>query len=330
MLCNIMGRSGKGNTLVISPQDDGPLPPRSNTGAILDPKAIGMSMIKAVMDQTVGEEYYWENTDKPGQVHKAILKWVNKIMLEPRLVQLKGDKTHMGMFEVMKRKRALNDGDVFILDTGNMQYIWHGKESNQHEQQAALKVVHSIRESRGPNTHYTILKQGESDDCAAFWKEIADRPTLFGMRNMLSPKDKIMSKEAAGADEEVVPFQKKLKAMSLHNGRVRILRTWYAKKDDSASLQNQFAWRKLESDKAFLLDDGLVLWVWLGKGCGISEATATEQAVKYLQKKTNHVWYKRSHDRPASLPIRIVDENNEPSDFTDNFKFVRKSRGFRI
>lgn len=49
-----------------------------------------------------------------------------------RLLQVKG-KHHVRSEEVEKSWSSFNDGDVFILDLGNIQFVWMGKESSRTE-----------------------------------------------------------------------------------------------------------------------------------------------------------------------------------------------------
>lgn len=49
-----------------------------------------------------------------------------------RLLQVKG-RHHVRCEEVEKSWSSFNDGDVFILDLGKVQYVWMGKESSRTE-----------------------------------------------------------------------------------------------------------------------------------------------------------------------------------------------------
>ena len=274
------------------------------------------------------EVHHWNSPNAKYAVNKEILNWTNKIMKDPRLVRIKGkgeNGERMRMTEMLRRRDSLNSGDVFILDTGNMLYIWEGKKSNQDEKDMALHVVKQIILSRGPNTHYTVLKEGKTDDCAAFWKEIRERPLVFGFESAIGPKYTV--RKDAGNDTKVEPYKKKLYPIKRKNGSVKAQDRWRAKMNNQYS--NQFATRKLESHKVYLLDDGFHLWVWIGKETDITDDEAFKQATDYLQKKNNH-WRKPSHNRPASLPIRLVHEDHEPADFKANFKHVRNKRMFRL
>lgn len=277
----------------------------------------------AVNAMAHGEKHHW-NGEKYA-VNKEIMKWTNKIMKDPRLVRIKGTGERLRMTEMLRRRDSLNSGDVFILDTGNMLYIWEGKKSNEDEKKMALHVAKQIIESRGPNTHYTIMREGKSDDCAAFWKEIRERPLILGFESSIGRKYSV-SKDVGG-DTKVDPYVKKLYPVKRKNGTVKTQDRWRAK--NNSQYNNQFATRKLESHKAYLLDDGFHLWVWIGKETDITDDEAYKEATEYLQKKNYH-WRKPSHNRPASLPIRLVHENHEPPEFKANFKHVRNKRKFRL
>lgn len=275
------------------------------------------------------EPLYWTEKEGKERVNKNIINWTNKIMKDPRLIRIKGTEKKMTMKEVWRRRDQMNSGDVFILDTGNLLYIWQGKHSNKYERQSAFNVVKQIIKSRGMNTHHVILTEGENDDCEAFWKEIRQRPLICGFESLIGPKYHVQEAKK-GSDKDVTPFKKKLYPVKL-KGKSRdsivVQRRWRAKQ--GGNLDNQFAKRKLESHKVYLLDDGFTLWVWLGQHSNISEDAAYQQAVAYLKEKNNHTWLKQSHDRPASLPILVVKEDSEPKEFLDNFQHVRNKRRFR-
>jgi len=49
-----------------------------------------------------------------------------------RLLHVKG-RHQVRCEEVEKSWNSFNDGDVFILDLGNVQFVWMGKESSRTE-----------------------------------------------------------------------------------------------------------------------------------------------------------------------------------------------------
>merc|ERR1712079_178987 len=64
---------------------------------------------------------------------------------------------------------------------------------------------------------------------------------------------------------------------------------------------------KLKSDDAFIIDFGVSLYIWIGKGANKAEKKeAMAHAVGYLKKE----------GRPASVPICRVMEGKEPAHFT--------------
>lgn len=304
-------------------------PPPAPVNHELDLAAkVGRELYKIAVDATLGsdeERHDWNSPNAKYAVNREILEWTNKIMKNPRLVRIKGKGEKMTMTEMLRRRDSLNSGDVFLLDTGNVIYIWQGKQSNADEKKTAKHVAEQIIASRGPNTHYTVLKEGKTDDCAAFWKEIRERPLVCGFESYLGPRYSVQ--EDAGGDSKVEPFAKKLYPVKRKGRGVKQQRRWRAK--TNSNYDNQFATKKLESSKVYLLDDGFVLWVWIGQETDISDDEAFKQGTDYLARKNNH-WRKPSHNRPASLPILLVHEHHEPADFKANFKHVRNKRRFRV
>lgn len=63
-----------------------------------------------------------------------------------RLLQIKG-KHHVRIAEVDKSWSSFNDGDVYILDLGNIQFVWVGRDSSRTER---------IKVSRPPLPYLTI------------------------------------------------------------------------------------------------------------------------------------------------------------------------------
>lgn len=59
-----------------------------------------------------------------------------------RLLHVKG-KHHVRCEEVDKSWSSFNDGDVFILDLGDLQFVWMGKQSSRTERMK-VRFVYSF------------------------------------------------------------------------------------------------------------------------------------------------------------------------------------------
>lgn len=79
-----------------------------------------------------------------------------------RLLHIKG-RHHVRCEEVEKTWSSFNDGDVFILDLGKVQYVWMGKESSRTEK---IKVRNSnmnidLYDYPGPGSSFVNLNINE-------------------------------------------------------------------------------------------------------------------------------------------------------------------------
>lgn len=73
--------------------------------------------------------------------------------------------------------------------------------------------------------------------------------------------------------------------------------------------KNTIEEERLKSDDVFILDDGFIVWVWIGKNASSAQrGQGMTYAMKYLKK----------YNRPAAMPITQIQEGKEPLTFTES------------
>lgn len=226
------------------------------------------------------------------------------IETEPRLLHVKGEGKSIALREVKCRRDKMNSGDVFILDTGAKMYQWNGKDANPNEKLKAQAFIKSVISARSGKATSMVLDEGSGDEtCKEFWDKIPGERKLLGIKFR---KYSVKTAEQGGDDAKVKQFQKVLYRLSDRSGEMKFTRVEKATKDHS----NKVTWNKLDDDDVFLLDDGFMIWVWIGKGASQKErAQAMWYAMKYI----------KEYNRPTSMPISRIDQGREPLTFTENF-----------
>lgn len=209
---------------------------------------------------------------------------------EPRLLHLKG-KRDVRVMQTELSFRAMNDGDVFILDNGLTLYQWNGKNANKYEKFKGLEMVTQIKDQERRGRPETIfLDQGvncHSAEAEKFWK-------------ILGGDSPIKTAAEAGDDEEQKREPPQLFKVSDASGSLEVTPIATGKMERSL----------LDENDVFVLDTSGELFVWVGKASTKNEKkNAMEYAAQYL--KTNN--------RPAWCPITRLVQNGETPVFKSFF-----------
>ena len=156
---------------------------------------------------------------------------------EPRLLQVKG-KRPVRVFEVPMTGDSVNEGDVFIADTGDKLFFWLGPKANPRERIQAMKVGNSFKSRRHKLEISTSTDSAEDEE--AFWKAIGGRPAAI---------------KPAVPDDDHVPAA--FKFFNLKSDGTSLTATEITERPLQASM--------LTSDDCYLLQvDSQVYW-WTGK-----------------------------------------------------------------
>lgn len=66
---------------------------------------------------------------------------------------------HIILLQIELSSRSLNTGDVYILDTFDKLYLWHGAKANRMEKAKGIDVATRIKDKER-NTRATIIEIG--------------------------------------------------------------------------------------------------------------------------------------------------------------------------
>lgn len=221
---------------------------------------------------------HWEPTETPAALYRV-----------------KGTKESIELKEVKVRRDHMNSGDVFVLDVGLTIYQWNGKNSNPNEKLKAGAFLDSIVSARGGDTKKIVMDEGQSDDVPEFWDRIPG--TMMGCIPL-------SVKAEAGSDDDVKAFRKVLYRLTDRTGDLKFKRVKRASPGN-----NTVERQRLDSEDVFILDDGFIVWVWIGKGASSAEkGQGMAYAMRYLKK----------FNRPSSMPITQVRDGAEPLTFLEH------------
>jgi len=203
---------------------------------------------------------------------------------KPKLLHVKGVRDHVRVMEVNLEWKALNDGDVFILDHGLEIFVWNGSKGGIFEKRKAQEVANGLRDQRQGKPKVHVLDGLEDNDL--FWKTLGGKPT----------KDQL--------PKETPDDSKKTHTISLHqlsdaSGQLKLteVSTGSCKKTH------------LKSDDVFIVDIGTEAFVWVGKNASKKEkALALNYATMYF----------KHHKRDWTPAVRVC-EGQEPKDFWKHF-----------
>jgi len=200
-----------------------------------------------------------------------------------RLLKVKGTK-NIRVTEVLAESLSLNSGDVFILDTKDVIFLWIGKSSSFFERRKGNEIATSIKNSRGAKPQITTVDEG--DDNATFWEN-------------LGGKGPILTAEEGGKDldsEKDVTGEKKLFLLSDASGTLQFKQVG----------QNNITRATFNTNDVFIFDSGFEIFVWVGKGASAQERKSSfPQAQQYLQ----------TSGKPAYLPITKLQEGTQHPTF---------------
>jgi hypothetical protein len=218
---------------------------------------------------------------------------------ETRLLHVKGTRQNVRVTQVPLTHKSLNSGDVFILDLGLQIIQWNGKKSSLFEKMRAGYIVRAIKEERGGRPEAYIYEEGDKDaGLNVFWENLGGVP-----KKIKSPKHGGDDADAAREASESI----KLFRLSDKSGNLTF------KLEKSGNVKK----RDLDSNDAFILDNGVEVFVWIGKRASRDER---KFGMQYAER------YLKDNGRPPFTPISRVVEGGENSVFELNFTGGELSR----
>ncbi|KAG8192852.1 hypothetical protein JTE90_014629 [Oedothorax gibbosus] len=212
-----------------------------------------------------------------------------------RLLRVKG-RRNVRLHEMPLDVTSMNNGDCFILESGNSVFIYTGSQSGRMERIKAIQAANAIRDDVhcGRSQVKIIDANSSNSEVQEYFDELGGG----------SP-DAV----ADGSDEvDDAAFEANFESK---------VALYKVSEDDSGELQVELVSEKplkqecLESDDCFLLDGGINgLFVWIGKGSSTNERIgAMNLAVKYIEKKGYPKW----------LNVKRIVEGAEPPIFKSYF-----------
>ncbi|KAG8484987.1 hypothetical protein CXB51_021234 [Gossypium anomalum] len=172
-------------------------------------------------------------------------------------------------------RSSLNHDDIFILDTKSKIFQFNGSNSSIQERAKALEVVQYIKDTyHDGKCEVAAIEDG---------KLMADAETgeFWGFFGGFAP---LPRKTASDEDRTVQSHTAKL--LSVEKGQ--------AKPVDGDSLTREL----LDTNKCYILDCGLEVFVWMGRNTSLDERKTASGAAEELI---------RGSDRPKSQIIRVIE-----------------------
>ncbi|XP_052236637.1 advillin-like isoform X1 [Dreissena polymorpha] len=213
-----------------------------------------------------------------------------------RLMQVKG-KHHVRVQEVDMSWSSMNSGDVFILDLGQMVYVWNGKDSSRTERMKGLEQARVYRDERS-KVNIVCVEEGEEKNMAENEVKMWDAH--------LPLSEKSVAPASAGGADEVAERQStssiKLYRCTEEQGTLKV----------SEVKSGPLVKADLDSSDSYIIDNGAAgIWAWIGKNSTKKEKSeAMRNALGFIKKK----------GLPNSTSVTRVIEGGEPGDFKNLFK----------
>ncbi|KAF5742910.1 Villin 4 isoform 2 [Tripterygium wilfordii] len=177
--------------------------------------------------------------------------------------------------EVTFTRSSLNHDDIFILDTKSKIFQFNGSNSSIQERAKALEVVQYIKDTyHDGKCEVAAIEDG---------KLMADAETgeFWGFFGGFAP----LPRNAANEEEKTVDSQD-TKLLRVENGQAEPL--------EDVSLTREL----LYTNKCYLLDCGLEVFVWMGRNTSLDERKSASGAAEELI---------RGADRSKSHIIRVIE-----------------------
>ncbi|XP_045056136.2 villin-like protein [Desmodus rotundus] len=167
-----------------------------------------------------------------------------------RLFHVQGtDSYNTRTMEVPARASALNSGDIFLLVTASICYLWFGKGCSGDQREMARTVVPIISEK----DKETVL---EGQEPPHFWDALGGRAPY--------PSNKSLPEDVSG-------FQPRLFECSSQNGHLVLVEVVFFSQED------------LDKNDVMLLDTWQEIFLWLGEAVSEQKKEAVAWGQEYLQ-----------------------------------------------
>lgn len=188
------------------------------------------------------------------------------------------------VYEVEPTWQSLDEGDVFVLDTGVKIWVWQGKKCSPMEKAKAAQVVHDMTLAK--HIDVEVLSQAESRSSVVVG--------LLGGKDV-TQQELQCPRPVSTAEKQSSEAGRPTRLFRLSDASGQL--TLDLIKDGEAILRSD-----LNGDDVFILDVGKAIWVWRGQGASKAEkATWIKVAQMYMN----------SLQGASLTPIATVLEGNE-------------------
>lgn len=203
-----------------------------------------------------------------------------------RLFQVRGtNEWNTRAIQVAEEPKALNSGDVFILETPSNVFIWYGKGSTGDEREYAKKIVNAVCPKRG----YESVTEGQEPK--EFWSGLGWDVATQGRPTYAEFK------------EEVVREYREPRLFQCSNARGY----FYVEE------VFDFDQHDLIEDDVMILDTYFEVFVWIGKNANAEEKKgALQAALEYVKTDPSG----RTIDDTVIMQIK---QGFEPTNFRCHF-----------
>ncbi|KAG7164926.1 Villin-1-like 2, partial [Homarus americanus] len=220
---------------------------------------------------------------------------------EPSLYHVKGKRTTIVKQLPEITWCGMNDGDVYVLDTKDIIYVWTGRNSNNMEK------LQGAKEHGGGAV--VVVEDGQESVLQDLERKTFEKLLPLNNKQLTpasqAPKDESVARRVC---EELKLFR-----CSDESGTLKVVEV----KNGPLSQSD------LNSQDSFIIDNGQDgIWVWVGKKATQKER---EEALRNAQGFVTKKGY------PASTQVARVIDNGEPPEFKTLFKDWKdkdQSRGF--
>ncbi|XP_018020735.1 LOW QUALITY PROTEIN: advillin-like, partial [Hyalella azteca] len=220
---------------------------------------------------------------------------------KPTLFQVKG-KRQIVVRELAKVDWSeMNDGDVFVLASKNIVFVWTGRYSNNSEKLQAAKFAGQLKAERGCSGSVVILEEGQESALQGAERAAFEELLPLHSKNVKShtsvPQDEVFARQLA-SDLKLYRCSDESKTL-----KITEVKTGPLFQEDLVSYICQ---------DAFIIDNGTNgIWVWIGKKASAKERQeAMRNALGFVAKKGYS---------PNTRTTRVID-GGEPQDFQSLFK----------
>ena len=168
---------------------------------------------------------------------------------------------------------SLTQEDAFILDTGLDLYAWRGEKTKPQMRFSTCLICQKIKDARNGRPKYTFYDEGDKGTKAVMTKYLKDDGGKVNVRLRARKKPR--------------PTKKMFK-LSDADGKLTLTEV-------------KFGQESLDTNDAFLIDNGKMIYIWCGKGASKNEK---RMGIPFAQK------YKESTTDKLNCPIALVNEGS--------------------